>query len=421
MKIAAVTAREILDSRGNPTVEAEVVTDSGAVGRAGVPSGASKGDGEAAEKRDGDPSRYFGQGVLKAVASVNGEIASLLGGVNATDQRLIDSIMLEADGTDDKHRFGANAILSVSLAAAEAAANELHLPLFRYLGGSNAHIMPLPLMNILNGGAHADNNLDIQEFMIVPVGAESERSAVRMGAEVFRALKNVLKSSGLSTAVGDEGGFAPDIGSDREALDLIAEAIEKAGYKPGDDIMISLDAAASEWFSSGRYVLPKSGKSYSSEELSQYFLSLAEAYPIYSIEDPLGETDWEGWQAITRLMKKKCRLVGDDLFVTNPKIIREGILKGCADTVLIKPNQIGTLTETFDAIEAAHSGGYKTIISHRSGETEDTKISDIAVASSSGHIKTGSLSRSERTAKYNRLTAIEDCLSGTASFFSIKI
>ena len=416
MKITAVKAREILDSRGNPTVEATVLTESGALGRASVPSGASTGEGEATELRDGDQSRYFGQGVLKAVRNVNEKIAPLITGEEVFDQRNTDRIMTEADGTENKHRFGANAILSVSLAAADAAAKSLSLPLFRYLGGVNAHMMPLPLMNILNGGAHADNALDIQEFMVVPVGAKSEREAVRMGAEVFHSLKKVLKSQSLATAVGDEGGFAPDISSDSEALSLITEAIEKAGYAPGDDVMISLDAAASEWFSSGQYVLPKSGKAYSSDELSDYFLSLAEAYPIFSIEDPLGESDWEGWQKITRLFGKKCRLVGDDLFVTNPHLIKKGIEEGCADTVLIKPNQIGSLTETLEAIETAHRGGYRTIISHRSGETEDTKIADIAVAAGSGLIKTGSLSRSERTAKYNRLTAIEDSLSGSSSF-----
>lgn len=416
MKITAVKAREILDSRGNPTVEATVLTESGALGRASVPSGASTGEGEATELRDGDQSRYFGQGVLKAVRNVNEKIAPLITGEEVFDQRNTDRIMTEADGTENKHRFGANAILSVSLAAADAAAKSLSLPLFRYLGGVNAHMMPLPLMNILNGGAHADNALDIQEFMVVPVGAKSEREAVRMGAEVFHSLKKVLKSQNLATAVGDEGGFAPDISSDSEALSLITEAIEKAGYAPGDDVMISLDAAASEWFSSGHYVLPKSGKAYSSDELSDYFLSLAETYPIFSIEDPLGESDWEGWQKITRLFGKKCRLVGDDLFVTNPHLIKRGIEEGCADTVLIKPNQIGSLTETLEAIETAHRGGYRTIVSHRSGETEDTKIADIAVAAGSGLIKTGSLSRSERTAKYNRLTAIEDSLSGSSSF-----
>ena len=397
MKITAVKAREILDSRGNPTVEATVLTESGALGRASVPSGASTGEGEATELRDGDQSRYFGQGVLKAVRNVNEKIAPLITGEDVFDQRNTDRIMTEADGTENKHRFGANAILSVSLAAADAAAKSLSLPLFRYLGGVNAHMMPLPLMNILNGGAHADNALDIQEFMVVPVGAKSEREAVRMGAEIFHSLKKVLKSQNLATAVGDEGGFAPDISSDSEALSLITEAIEKAGYAPGDDVMISLDAAASEWFSSGHYVLPKSGKAYSSD-------------------DPLGESDWEGWQKITRLFGKKCRLVGDDLFVTNPHLIKRGIEEGCADTVLIKPNQIGSLTETLEAIETAHRGGYRTIVSHRSGETEDTKIADIAVAAGSGLIKTGSLSRSERTAKYNRLTAIEDSLSGSSSF-----
>ncbi len=416
MKITAVKAREILDSRGNPTVEATVLTESGALGRASVPSGASTGEGEATELRDGDQSRYFGQGVLKAVRSVNEKIAPLITGEDVFDQRNTDRIMTDADGTENKHRLGANAILSVSLAAADAAAKSLSLPLFRYLGGVNAHLLPLPLMNILNGGAHADNGLDIQEFMVVPVGAKSEREAVRMGAEVFHSLKKVLKSQNLATAVGDEGGFAPDISSDSEALSLITEAIEKAGYAPGSDVMISLDAAASEWFSQGRYVLPKSGKTYSSDELSDYFLSLAETYPIFSIEDPLGESDWEGWQRITRLFDKKCRLVGDDLFVTNPRLIKKGISEGCADTVLIKPNQIGSLTETLEAIETAHRGGYRTIVSHRSGETEDTKIADIAVASGSGLIKTGSLSRSERTAKYNRLTAIEDSLSGSSSF-----
>lgn len=418
MQITAVTAREILDSRGNPTVEALVMTASGALGCASVPSGASTGEGEAVEKRDGDRSRYFGQGTLKAVRNVNEKIAPLLVGENVFNQRNIDRLMLDADGTENKSRLGANAILAVSLAAADAAAKSLSLPLFRYLGGALAHTMPLPLMNIINGGAHADNGLDIQEFMIVPVGAETESEAVRMGAEVFHSLKGVLKSAHLATSVGDEGGFAPDISSDSEALSLITEAIEKAGYKPGEDIMLSLDAAASEWFSSGRYVLPKSGKSYSSAELSSYFSSLAESYPIFSIEDPLSESDWEGWKALTGLINKKCRLVGDDLFVTNPALIKKGIEEGCADTVLIKPNQIGSLSETFDAIETAHRGGYRTIVSHRSGETEDTKIADIAVAAGSGFIKTGSLSRSERTAKYNRLTAIEASLSGTSSFLA---
>ncbi len=421
MKITRVTAREILNSRGNPAIEADVFTDFGIMGRASVPSGASTGEGEACELLDFDSDRYNGKGVLKAVANVEKIISPLLSGVDASDQRKIDGLMIKEDGTENKKRLGANAILAVSLAAASAAAKAYGMPLYRYLGGASAHILPVPMMNILNGGAHADNNVDIQEFMILPVSAESEREAVRMGSEIYFALKKTIRDIGGATCVGDEGGFAPMLKKDAEALDLICEAIEKAGFIPGEDVLISLDAAASEWYDGEKYLLPKSGEAFTSDGLSDYFYNLALRYPIYSIEDPLSENDWSGWQRITTRFDKKCRLVGDDLFVTDPLLIKKGIRLGAADTVLIKVNQIGTLSEAADAVSTAHRAGLKTIISHRSGETEDTKIADIAVAAGSGHIKTGAPCRSDRTAKYNRLLRIEEELSDTSSFYRIKI
>ncbi len=421
MKISKITAREILDSRGNPTVEAEVFLENGIMGRAAVPSGASTGGAEAVELRDQDDERYGGKGVKKAVANVKKTIAPALLGQEACNQREIDRIMIELDGTEEKKKLGANAILSVSMAAASAAAQAEHTPLYRYLGGANAHIMPVPMMNVLNGGAHADNNVDIQEFMVMPIGASTEAYAVKMGAEIFWSLKKIIKRNGGITSVGDEGGFAPMLEKDSEALELLCEAIEKAGYEPGIDAAIAIDAAASEWFDGEKYTLPKSGAVYSSDELIGYFEILAERYPIYSLEDPLGEEDWQGWQNMTKRFSGKCRLVGDDLFVTNSKRIKKGIKLSAADTVLIKVNQIGTLTETLDAVKTASEAGYKTIISHRSGETEDTKIADIAVATGSGLIKTGAPSRCDRTAKYNRLLRIEEELSGNSSFYKIKI
>lgn len=421
MKIKTVLAREILDSRGNPTLEADVITESGVLGRAAVPSGASTGEGEAAELRDNDPSRYNGLGVTKAVANVKKSIAPILTGIDVTNQRKIDSIMIEADGTENKRKLGANAILAVSLAAADAAANSLSLPLYKYLGGENARLMPIPMMNVLNGGAHADNNIDIQEFMIMPTGAKSMSDTVRMGAEVFRTLGAVIKERGKSTSVGDEGGYAPSLESDEDALNLITEAVERSGYKPGSDILIALDAAASEWASDDGYVMPKSGKKFTSAELSRHFYALSQKYPIFSIEDPLGENDWEGWQKMTSDFCGRCRLVGDDLFVTNPVLIKKGISLNAADTVLIKPNQIGTLSETLEAVKTAKNAGYKAVISHRSGETEDVKIADIAVATEAGFIKTGAPSRSERTAKYNRLMRIEEESEGFFVYNHIKI
>lgn len=421
MKIKTVLAREILDSRGNPTLEADVITESGVLGRAAVPSGASTGEGEAAELRDNDPSRYNGLGVTKAVANVKKSITPILAGIDVTNQRKIDSIMIEADGTENKRKLGANAILAVSLAAADAAANSLSLPLYKYLGGENARLMPIPMMNVLNGGAHADNNIDIQEFMIMPTGAKSMSDAVRMGTEVFRTLGAVIKERGKSTSVGDEGGYAPSLESDEDALNLITEAAERAGYKPGSDILIALDAAASEWASDDGYVMPKSGKKFTSAELSRHFYALSQKYPIFSIEDPLGENDWEGWQKMTSDFRGRCRLVGDDLFVTNPVLIKKGISLNAADTVLIKPNQIGTLSETLEAVKTAKNAGYKAVISHRSGETEDVKIADIAVATEAGFIKTGAPSRSERTAKYNRLMRIEEESEGFFVYNHIKI
>lgn len=420
MKIANIKAREILDSRGNPTVEAEVILEDESVGRASVPSGASTGKFEAAEKRDNDE-RYGGLGVKKAVNSIKKSIAPALIGVDVLNQREIDRIMIELDGTENKSKLGANAILSVSMASAKAASKSLKLPLFRYLGGTNAHLLPVPMMNILNGGAHADNNVDIQEFMIMPIGAKSESEAIRMGSEVFGALKKTIKKEGGITSVGDEGGFAPMLKRDEDALELIMEAIEKAGYTPGEDIVIALDAASSEWFDGEKYILPKSQNSFSSDELISYFETLNKNYPIFSIEDPLGEDDWKGWQKITQILGNKCQLVGDDLFVTNSKRIEKGIKLNAANAVLIKVNQIGSLSETFDAVQKAHKAGYRTIISHRSGETEDTTISDIAVALNSGQIKTGAPCRSDRTSKYNRLLRIEEALSLDSSFHRIKI
>lgn len=421
MKIISVTAREILDSRGNPTVEADVITEDGTLGRAAVPSGASTGEGEAVELRDGDELRYNGNGTKKAVSNIKKIISPEIVGTEVTEQRKIDGIMLKADGTENKKHLGANAILAVSMAAADAAAKSLGLPLYAYLGGAMANVMPIPMMNVLNGGAHADNNVDIQEFMIMPVGADDMADAVRMGAEVFKALGNVIRGYGGITSVGDEGGYAPMTGSEEEALDLICEAIQRAGYTPGEDVVIALDAAASEWAKGEDYRLPKSGRQYTSEELAEYFYGLANKYPIFSIEDPLGENDWEGWQKMTARFSGLCRLVGDDLFVTNPKLIKKGISLGAADTVLIKVNQIGTLTEAFDAVETAKKAGYRTIISHRSGETEDTKIADIAVATGAGFIKTGAPSRCDRTAKYNRLMRIEEQLNGKSLYNIIKI
>jgi enolase len=417
--IIDVKAREILDSRGNPTVEAEVTLSSGAIGRAAVPSGASTGKHEAVELRDGDKKRYGGKGVLTAVQNVNEIIGSHIVGLDATQQTVIDEALLELDGTPNKRKLGANAILGVSIATAKAAAAVLGLPLYQYLGGVNAHLLPVPMMNILNGGEHADNNLDIQEFMIVPVGAKSFREALRKGVEVFHALKKILAKKGLITSVGDEGGFAPNLGSNAEALDCIMEAIKAAGFSPGKDIMIALDSAASEFFDkkSGKYVLKAEKKPEKSVgAMIEYYSALAKEYPIVSIEDGLGEDDWDGWQALTKKMGDKIQLVGDDLFVTNTKRLREGIEKNVANSILIKFNQIGTVTETLRAIELAKSAGYTSVISHRSGETEDATIADVAVATNAGQIKTGSASRSDRVAKYNQLLRIEEELLDVAAY-----
>ncbi|ANA39936.1 MULTISPECIES: phosphopyruvate hydratase [Geobacter] len=416
-EITDVYAREILDSRGNPTLEVEVFLESGVMGRAAVPSGASTGEREALELRDGDTSRYLGKGVLKAVDNVNDIIAEQLIGMEATDQVGIDRRMLELDGTEYKSTLGANAILGVSLAVAKAAAEEVGLPLYQYIGGCNARELPLPMMNILNGGAHADNNVDIQEFMIMPAGARSFSEALRMGAEVFHALKSVLKGKGYNTAVGDEGGFAPNLKSNEEALEVIMEAIAKAGYKAGEDILLALDVASSELFKDGTYFLENEAKpEKTADELIDFYENLVNKYPIVSIEDGMAENDWEGWKKITDRLGKRVQLVGDDLFVTNSKILKEGISKGVANSILIKLNQIGTLTETLDAIETAKRAGYTTVISHRSGETEDTTLADLAVAVNAGQIKTGSLCRTDRVAKYNQLLRIEDELDVTALF-----
>ncbi|GLH64364.1 MULTISPECIES: phosphopyruvate hydratase [Parageobacillus] len=420
--IVDVYAREVLDSRGNPTVEVEVYTEDGGFGRALVPSGASTGEYEAVELRDGDKSRYLGKGVLKAVENVNEIIAPAIIGFEVTDQVGIDKTLIELDGTENKSKLGANAILGVSLAVARAAADELDMPLYQYLGGFNAKTLPVPMMNILNGGAHADNNVDIQEFMIMPVGAKSFREALRMGAEIFHSLKAVLKAKGYNTAVGDEGGFAPNLKSNEEALQTIIEAIEKAGYKPGEEVMLAMDVASSELYNKedGKYHLEGEGVVRTSEEMVAWYEELVSKYPIISIEDGLDENDWEGHKLLTERLGKKVQLVGDDLFVTNTKKLAEGIEKGVGNSILIKVNQIGTLTETFDAIEMAKRAGYTAVVSHRSGETEDSTIADIAVATNAGQIKTGAPSRTDRVAKYNQLLRIEDQLGDTAIYNGIK-
>jgi enolase len=415
--ISGVFAREILDSRGNPTVEVEVQLDSGAWGRAAVPSGASTGKREAVELRDGDGQRYRGKGVQRAVKNVEDTIAAEIEGMEATEQAAVDQALLELDGTPNKSALGANAILAVSLAVARAGADEVGLPLYAYLGGVGARLLPVPMLNILNGGAHADNGIDIQEFMLVPAGAESFSTALRMGVEIFHTLKDLLKERGLATGVGDEGGFAPALGSNTAALDLFLTAIERAGYRPGEDVFLALDVAASEFAEpGGRYRLARDGVVRSSDEMIALYESLLERYPIVSIEDGLGEDDWGGWGALTRRLGSRVQLVGDDLFVTNPAVIQQGIKNGIANAVLVKVNQVGTLTETLQAIELAKRAGYGTVISHRSGETEDTFVADLAVAVNAGQIKTGSVARSERTAKYNQLLRIEDELGHAASF-----
>jgi enolase len=413
--IIDIHAREILDSRGNPTVEVDAVLEDGAQGRAAVPSGASTGTHEAVELRDGE-SRYGGKGVQKAVAAVNGEILDAISGMEADDQALIDRALIELDGTPNKSRLGANAILGVSLAVARAAAASSGLPLFRYIGGARARIMPVPMMNILNGGAHADNAIDIQEFMIMPLGARRCAEAIRWGAEVFHALKSALKGMGHSTNVGDEGGFAPALASAESALDVIVTAIEKAGFRAGKDIAIALDAAANEFFDDGRYVLKGEGKSLESADLLAYYEDLVRRFPIVSLEDGMAEDDWAGWAALTKALGTRIQLVGDDVFVTNKKRLEEGIKKGIANAILIKLNQVGTLTETLEAVERAHRAGYRAVISHRSGETEDATIADLAVATNCGLIKTGSLSRSDRLAKYNQLIRIEEMLGREAIY-----
>ena len=425
--IIDIVAREILDSRGNPNVECDVYLESGTMARAAVPSGASTGIREAIELRDGDKKRYGGKGVLKAVENVNGEIADAILGSEASDQTFIDRTMIELDGTENKGRLGANAILAVSMAVARAAAEESGLPLFRYFGGMGAVQMPVPMMNVINGGAHANNNLDLQEFMIIPVGAPSFKEALRYGAETFHTLKKIINSRGMSTAVGDEGGFAPKCESHEEAIELILEAVKQAGFEPGKDIMIGLDCASSEFFDNGKYVMKKSGgKAMTAEEWAGVLEGWVNKYPIISIEDGMAEGDWEGWKMLTEKLGDRVQLVGDDLFVTNPKILKEGIEKGVANSILIKVNQIGTLTETFEAIEMAKRAGYTAVVSHRSGETEDSTIADIAVGLNAGQIKTGSMSRSDRMAKYNQLLRIEERLGdcavypGKSAFYCIK-
>ena len=414
--IVEVVAREILDSRGNPTVEAEVLLDSGVIGRAAVPSGASTGELEALELRDGDKKRFYGKGVLKAVENVNNIIAEEIVGLDAADQRLIDETMLEIDGTPNKEKLGANAILSVSLAVAKAAAEEAGLPLYRYIGGTNASVLPVPLMNVLNGGVHADNNVDLQEFMIAPVGAETFAEALRMGAEVYHTLKKVLHEKGLSTAVGDEGGFAPSIGCNEDAMVLLMEAIEKAGYEPGEEVALAIDPASTSFYKDGKYVLASENAQKSASEMVEFYAKWVDKYPLFLIEDGLAENDWDGWKELTKALGSKVVLVGDDIFVTNPKLIQKGIETGVANAALIKLNQIGTLTETLQAIETAVRAGYKVVISHRSGETEDTTIADLAVAVNSGLIKTGAPCRVDRVCKYNQLIRIEEEL-GTAAVY----
>ena len=414
--IIDIHAREILDSRGNPTVEVDVLLEDGTMGRAAVPSGASTGAYEAVEKRDGDKSRYMGKGVLEAVAAVNGEIAEEIVGFDATEQVEIDLAMIDLDGTDNKGRLGANAILGVSMAVAKAAADFTTQPLFRYIGGTSARTLPVPMMNIINGGEHADNPIDIQEFMIMPIAAENIRDAVRMGSEVFHTLKKELHAAGMSTGLGDEGGFAPELGSTRDALDFILKSIEKAGYKPGEEIYLALDCAATEYFKDGKYELKGEGKSLTSAENVAYLEALVNDYPIISIEDGMSEDDWDGWKALTDAIGDRVQLVGDDLFVTNPARLAKGIELGSANSMLVKVNQIGTLTETLKAVEMAHRARMTNVMSHRSGETEDATIADLAVATNCGQIKTGSLARSDRLAKYNQLIRIEELLGDTAVY-----
>jgi len=415
-KIIDIKAREILDSRGNPTIEADVILESGVVGSAMVPSGASTGEREAIELRDGDMARYLGKGVLKAVEFVNTEIRAAVVGMDSDDQVALDQKMMTLDGTENKGRIGANAILGVSMAAARASAQAAGVPLYRHLNTSGKFIMPVPMMNIINGGSHADNSVDLQEFMILPVGAPSFKEAIRYGAEVFHNLAKVLKSRGLATTVGDEGGFAPNLSSNEEAIEVILEAIEKAGYKAGEDIYLGLDAAASEFYKEGNYDLSSEGKTLTATQMTDFFADWVERYPIISIEDGLYENDWEGWKGLTDKVGDKIQLVGDDLFVTNPATLKDGIEKGVANSILIKVNQIGTLTETLEAIDTAHAAGYTAVVSHRSGETEDTTIADLCVATGTGQIKTGSLSRSDRIAKYNRLMKIEEELGADAIY-----
>ncbi len=415
-EIIDIQAREVLDSRGTPTVEVDVALEDGSFGRAAVPSGASTGAHEAVELRDGDKGRFNGKGVLKAVESVNGEIYDAVVGMDAESQMEIDQTMIHLDGTENKGRLGANAILGVSLATAKAAAESVGLPLYRYIGGTFAHVLPTPMMNILNGGKHADNPIDIQEFMIMPVSAPCVAEAVRMGAEVFQALKSNLKKAGMNTNVGDEGGFAPNIGSAKEALDFIVKSIETAGYKAGEDVVLALDAAASEFYHDGQYDMKGEGKVFTSEQIVQYYADLKANFPIMSLEDGIAEDDWEGWKMLTETLGGKMQLVGDDLFVTNSKRLSVGIEKGVANSILVKVNQIGSLTETLDAVNMAHRAGYTAVLSHRSGETEDSTIADIAVATNCGQIKTGSMSRSDRMAKYNQLIRIEQELDATSKY-----
>jgi len=415
--IVDIRGREVLDSRGNPTVEAEVVLETGRRGRAAVPSGASTGEHEAVELRDGDKTRYMGKGVQHAVANIRREILGALRGFEAREQLDVDRTMIELDGTPNKSRLGANAILAVSMAVARAAAEEMEMPLFRYLGGPDAVTLPVPMMNILNGGAHASNNVDIQEFMVMPVGADRFSEGLRMGVEVFHALKAVLSEAGKSTAVGDEGGFAPDLASNEEAIDVVLQAIERAGYQPGEDLVLTIDAASSEFFQNGSYVFHKSsGASRTAAEMVDFWTEMVDRYPIRSLEDPLDENDWAGWKALTESIGARCQIVGDDLFVTNPKRLERGIREGIANSILIKVNQIGTLTETLRAVQIAHEAGYTAVISHRSGETEDTLIADLAVATGAGQIKTGSASRTDRVAKYNQLLRIEQALGDRATY-----
>ena len=409
-------ARTILDSRGNPTVEVDVLLEDGSFGRAAVPSGASTGAHEAVEKRDGDKTRWGGKGVDDAVDAVNGEIAEALTGEDAEDQADLDRVMIELDGTDNKSRLGANAILGVSLAAAKAAADARGLPLYRYVGGVSAHVLPVPMMNIINGGEHADNPIDFQEFMIVPVGATNMVEAVRCGSEIFHTLKKALHDKGLATAVGDEGGFAPNIASTTDALDFIMRSIEAAGYTPGDDVMLALDCAATEFYTGGKYDISGENRVLSSDEMAEYLADLTRRYPIFSIEDGMAEDDWDGWKALTELVGDKVQLVGDDLFVTNPKRLKRGIEAGVGNSILVKVNQIGTLSETLEAVSMAHRAGYTAVMSHRSGETEDATIADLAVATNCGQIKTGSLARSDRLAKYNQLIRIEEELGSAARY-----